>query len=96
MDYLISEETANKLREKHHVFLDEVIECFDNRRTRTIDDTRDEHRTFPPTKWFIGETNAGRRLKVVFIKISETETVIRTAYPPDDIEEEIYERKAKN
>ena len=94
MEYLISDAVADKLREKHHVFEDEVIECFENRTKPTIEETREEHRTSPPTKWFIAETNAGRRLKVVFIQISDTEIVIRSAYQPEDIEEETYERKA--
>jgi len=93
MEYIISEATAKKLREKHFVFEDEVIECFENQTKDAIEDTREQHRTYPPTMWFIAETDAGRRLKVVFIQISETKIVIRTAYQPDEIEEKIYERE---
>ena len=92
MDYLISKATARKLREKHHVFEYEVIECFQNRTRATIIDNREEHWTYPPTEWFIADTDAGRRLKVVLIQMSKTEIVIRTAYQADEIEEEMYER----
>lgn len=92
MEYLISEATATKLREKHFVFPDEVIECFENQMKDAIEDTREEHLSYPPTLWFIADTNVGRRLKVVFIQISENKIVIRTAYPPDEIEEEMYEQ----
>ena len=92
MDYLISDATAKKLKEKHHVEEHEVVECFQNRISRPLVDDREEHKTHPPTQWFISDTNTGRRLKVVFIQISATECVIRTAYLPDEIEEKMYER----
>lgn len=43
--------------------------------------------------WFIAETNQWRRLKVVFIKHRNGDIVIKSAYEPDEIEEEIYEKK---
>jgi len=49
----------------------EIHECFWNRTGRTLIDDREEHRTKPPTRWFIAETAAGRHLKIVFIRISE-------------------------
>jgi hypothetical protein len=94
MEYIISAKTAGKLRKKHVVYEHEVIECFENRVKPALEDDRDEHRTRPPTKWFIAETDAERRLKVVFIQIAPSRIVIRTAYEPNDIEEKIYERKA--
>jgi len=90
--YLISDATARKLKEKHRVEEHEVVECFQNRTRHTLIDDREEHKTHPSTQWFIAETDAGRRLKVVFIQISRTEYVIRTAYSPDEIEEKMYER----
>jgi hypothetical protein len=92
LDYIISETTAQKLLEKHHVFEDEVIECFQTRSKKPLIDNREEHRTHPPTEWFIAETYAGRRLKVVYIQLSSTKCVIRTTYPPSDLEEEMYEQ----
>jgi hypothetical protein len=93
MDYIISKATELKLRDKHFVFKYEILECFQNRTQKTITDDREEHRAHPPTEWFIAETDAGRRLKVVFIQLSKTEIVIRTAYRPDEVEEEIYDQK---
>ena len=92
MNYLISEATARKLKEKHSVAEHEVLECFQNRIKPTLIDKREEHKTYPPTQWFIAKTNSGRHLKIVFIQISSTEFVIRTAYSPDKTEERLYER----
>ncbi len=95
MDYLFSDDTLEKLRTKHGVEKHEVIECFDSRSKKALIDDREEHRTDPPTQWFISETDAGRRLKVVFIRISASEAVIRTAYEPSEDEERICQQRAK-
>ena len=76
------------------VYEAEIRECFDNQLYDPIEDTREEHKTKPPTMWFIGETNQLRRLKVVFIQIKSGDLVIKTAYEPDEIEELIYEQQA--
>lgn len=95
MEYFISEATALKLRWKHKIKEHEVLECFANRTHRPLADNREKHRTDPPTLWFIAETKAGRRLKVVYVERSMTEIVIRSAFEPSAIEEEIYERNEK-
>ena len=76
------------------MFEDEIVECFENQTKDAIEDTREEHTTYPPTLWFIAETGAGCRLKVVFIQLSRTKVVVKTVYQPDAIEEEVYEREA--
>lgn len=85
----LSPETEQKLRTKHDVTVDEVIECFINHTAHFLYDSREEHRTTPPTEWFIAETNAGRRLKVVFIQ-KDRRIVVKTAYEPTPEEERIY------
>lgn len=95
MDFLITEATARKLRQKHNVSEREVIECFGTRKKTALIDNREEHRTDPPTRWFIAETDAGRRLKVLYIRLSPTEVVIRTAYEPNADEERVYSEKAR-
>jgi len=72
----------------------EIRECFENLLYDPIEDAREEHRTRPPTMWFIGETNQFRRLKVVYIQTRAGDLLIKTAYEPDDIEEWIYEQEA--
>jgi len=65
----ISYRIIEKLEYKHRVKVDEVWECFLNRDRDFLEDTRLDHRTNPPTLWFIAETHKGRKLKVVFIEL---------------------------
>jgi hypothetical protein len=58
-------------------------------------DTREEHKTEPPTQWFISGTNKQRQLKVVFIRTSRTEIEIKTAYEPNPEEVMIYNKIAQ-
>ncbi len=74
---------------------EEIRECFENRLGEPIEDTRAEHKTKPPTMWFIAETNHLRRLKVVFIQQRSGDVVIKTAYEPDQTEEWIYEHETR-
>lgn len=91
----ISDSVEQKLRDVHQVDQLEILECFGNQtRTMLIDD-REEHKSDPPTKWFIAETDAGRHLKVVFIQLTALDFVIRTAYEPDENEEELYQTKSR-
>ncbi|MFP4596966.1 MAG: ADP-ribosyl-(dinitrogen reductase) hydrolase [Persicimonas sp.] len=91
MNILIITEVQKKLRRRHGVRLAEVEECFVNATHGTIVDTRERHRTVPPTEWFIAETDAGRRLKVVFIEDEFGDLIIKTAYEPDANEEALYD-----
>jgi len=40
-----------------------------------------EHETEPPTRWFVAETDYGRKLKVVFIQAGKR-VIIKSAYQP--------------
>ena len=93
MDLLISKATEQKLKYKHKVSLHEVFECFQNRTNKALIDNRQQHRTFPPTKWFISKTNAGRELKVVFVKFSLNQIALKTAYDANDAIKQLYESK---
>lgn len=80
-----------KLRDKHQVSPNEVIQCFCNRDGKFLEDTREEHFNFPPTQWFIANTDEGRRLKVVFVEDEASHIIlIKTAYEPNAREERIY------
>lgn len=83
MEIYISESVANKLREKHSVSEQEVLECFQNAQPTFILDDRPEHRTTPPTVWFIAHTNNRRLLKIVFINASSYK-IVKSAYPPSN------------
>lgn len=80
-----------KLESKHSVTSNEVFQCFANRAGKSLIDTREDHKTDPPTEWFIAETDAGRRLKICFL-VQDGTVYLKTAYPPNDVEERIYQK----
>ena len=92
MRLVISQAVAKKLAEKHRVSRRELEQCFENRIGGLLLDTREEHRTDPPTLWFLAETDAGRRLKVAFVQRGEL-VFVKTAYDANDDEKEIYMEK---
>ena len=90
----ISPGVLEKLSEKHKVTPKEINECFDNQCGIFLVDDRENRRTDPSTLWFVAETNKGRLLIIVFI-YQDGQHQIKTAYEPNDVEIEIYERKGK-
>lgn len=85
----ISAKTYAKLAQKHGVNAEEITQCFATCEGRFLEDPREEHRTDPPTLWFVSETYYGRMLKVVFIK-KDGDIFIKSAFPPNDEEKRIY------
>lgn len=68
-----------------------VVQCFANRAGRDLFDNRPKHKTDPPTRWFIAETDYGIKLKVCFIYHQDTQLVeIKSAFKPNDEEVAIY------
>lgn len=91
---IISTAVKAKLAEKHGGISEREIEqCFENCEGEHLLDVREEHRTDPPTKWFIAQTNANRTLKVVFI-FKEGAVHLKTAYEPNAEELRIYKKFA--
>jgi hypothetical protein len=91
----ISERVLEKLASKHRVTADEVRQCFENRDGGLLEDTREEHRSDPPTQWFIAETNQCRKLKVIFIQRVFRGVVrndVRSAYDPSAQAIRLYEK----
>lgn len=99
----MSDRIRKKLAERHGVTEEEVCQCFRNVEGEYLLDGREEHRSNPPSYWFIAETNKRRKLKIVFIAqavenpdgTKKTRIDIKTAYPPDPVEVGIYERHGK-
>ncbi len=92
MAIIISPGVRKKLAEKDPPITgEEIVECFQNRTKRALIDNRQQHRTRPPTRWFIAETDFRRRLKIVFITYSTGDHVIKSAFEPYEYEELIYE-----
>lgn len=89
----ISPKVRDKLNTKHGVTEAEIRECMYNRAGDLLIDVREDHKTDPPTTWFIARTNGGRKLKILQMQYPD-KTVIKTAYPPNKAEETLYFRKA--
>ncbi len=95
MALVISNAVSQKLLKKHGVNRGEIIECFASRERGFLEDSREDHKTDPPTKWFIGETDYGRKLKVVFIQVDNQDIHIKTAYMANTDEIHIYSTYAR-
>jgi hypothetical protein len=81
----ISDKIKQKLAERNISRL-ELEQCFCNIEGKYLEDIRAEHKTNPTTKWFVSETDKGRRLKVMFVP--EKDGIdIKSAY---EATEEIY------
>jgi hypothetical protein len=74
----ISAKLAAKIPPVSH---EEIVQCFANRTTLFLIDDREDHQSDPPTRWFIAETDFGRKLKIVFVPRGQ-ELHIRTAFDP--------------
>lgn len=87
----MSDAIRQKLKEKHDISEEQVQACFLNRERGYLFDDREEHKTDPPTRWFIAEDDTGKLIKVCFIYFPEDRAFeIKTAYPPNETEIEIY------
>lgn len=95
MALIISKKILLKLEQKHGVSRDDVIQCFANRERGFLEDVREDHKTDPATKWFIAETDFGRKLKVAFVMDDKGDIYLKTAYPANRIEKHIYNNRAK-
>lgn len=88
---VIPPDILQKLEERHGVCRREVEQCFDNRYGNYLEDTREEHKTDPATKWFVSPTNRNRMLKVIFV-FNHGNVFIKSAYDATDKIIEIYDR----
>ncbi len=90
MRIVISDHIRAKLQAKHDVSPKDVRECFENRGGGYVVDDREDHRTDPPTLWFIAPNNHNRALKVCFV-LRDGMVYLRTCYPPNAVETSMYE-----
>ena len=94
MGLIISSSVRAKLANKTPpVTESEISQCFANRTKSYLFDKRANNMTNPLTKWFIAETDFGRKLKIAFMPTSEG-IVIKTAYDPNTEELRIYNKIA--
>ena len=96
MNISISPAVLAKLADpSHNVTKMEIVECFANRDREFLTDNRPHHQTPIPTQWFVAETDYGRKLKVVFIHDTSTQTIIiKSAYPAASNIDGIYQKHA--
>ncbi|TXJ04650.1 MAG: ADP-ribosyl-(dinitrogen reductase) hydrolase [Alicycliphilus sp.] len=87
----ISQAVLDKLRDKHNVTQREVEQCFDNIDGPLLIDDREDHKSDPPTLWFISRTNKNRLLKVMYIQRGSL-VYLRSCYEPNDDEMGIYSK----
>jgi hypothetical protein len=89
----ISDDVLEKITKEHNVKVSEVEHAFANRYAGLLEDKRAQHRTDPPTLWFVAPTNAGRQLKIVYMQIG-LEIHLKSAFDPNAEEERIYAKYA--
>ena len=70
------------------------MQCFASREGSYLKDTRAEHKTDPPSQWFVAETDYGIKLKIVFIQ-KGSDIHIKTAYKANQKEIQIYNDHGK-
>lgn len=87
----VSPDVLLKLTSKHSVTREEVEQCFSSKAGNLLTDTREKHKTNPPTLWFLAFTNKGRLLKIVYIQIEKT-IHLKSAFSPNQTEIDIYSR----
>lgn len=83
-----------KLKDKHRVTRREVEQCFENRIGIYLEDDREEHRTDPPTLWFVSPTNCNRLLKIIFVFL-DGNVYIKSAYDSSQKVIQLYDKKGK-
>lgn len=89
MQLVISDNVRAKMQAKHEVSPKDVRECFENRRGGFLEDDREQHKSDPPTLWFIAPNHHKRMLKVCFV-LRDGKVFLRTCYPPNANEIMIY------
>ena len=87
----VSDWVLQKIKMKE-IDLTEIEEAFYNCNGVYIEETREEHKTKPPTYWFIAPTSDGRLLKVCFIPRYDLKFLtLKTAFDAEEKEINAYE-----
>ena len=93
---VVSPAMREKLMRKHNIQELEVVECFLNDETgKYLEDDREDHRTDPPTLWFVGETHRGRRLKIIFVH-RDGNLYLKSAYAANEAVIRIYNERTNS
>lgn len=92
---IISDKIRMKIGDASHggITDKEVRECFMNRCGKVVRDDREQHRTDPPTQWFVAETHLGKKLKIVYVEDDE-HVYLKSAYLATKTIQEIFDTHA--
>lgn len=95
MSLIITPSIEAKIGRDDHgqVTVKEVLECFENHCGGYCIDAREQHRTHPPTLWFVAETHHRRRLKIIFVRDGDN-LYLKSAYPANDEVARIFSKYA--
>jgi hypothetical protein len=93
MPIIITPKILEKLADENHkVTQREIEQCFDNRYGCLLIDPREEHKTNPPTVWFVAPTNKHRMLKIVCV-IDGHNIYIKSAYEATAVITAMYNKR---
>lgn len=73
----------------------EVRECFMAWDGRFCYDMKEEHRTDPPTRWFVCESHIGRLLKIMYVE-DEEHVYLKSAYLATGEVKRIFDKYAQD
>jgi uncharacterized DUF497 family protein len=90
----ISQAVLDKLDQKHGVSRREVEQGFENKCGLYLEDDREDHKSDPPTLWFVAPTSQGRLLKIIFI-YRDGLVHLRSAFDADAAVQHLYDQKAR-
>ncbi|KAB8059516.1 BrnT family toxin [Janthinobacterium lividum] len=91
---VITPRIDQKLDAKHDVTPEEVDQCFDNKCGVNLIDEREDHKSDPPSLWFIAETNKGRLLKIIYV-YRDGKYFLKSAFEPGAGDIDTYENEGK-
>lgn len=91
---IISEAIQKKLSDKHNVSRRDVEQCFKNKCGLFLLDDREDHKTNPPTLWFVAPTNCGRMLKIILV-YRDGSVYVKSAYDATQDIQNLYDKFAK-
>ena len=95
MKLILSQAIREKLANKQPPVTEaELVQAFANRTHEPLIDTREEHATNPFTRWFVAETDYGRKLKIMYVPKADG-IHIKSAYSASDKIIRIYTKHAK-
>lgn len=86
----ISQAILEKLEKKHGVCRREVEQCFENKCGLYLLDDREDHKSDPPTLWFVAPTSQGRKLKIIFI-YRDGQVHLRSAFDASPSVQRLYD-----